>query len=78
MKNPLSSAALAQLFSEAQTAHAFMPHIITDAEIQTLYDTMKWGPTAFNASPVRLVFLRSPEAKKRLMPALSRLAQDPT
>ena len=71
MKNPLSSAALAQLFSEAQTAHAFMPHIITDAEIQTLYDTMKWGPTAFNASPVRLVFLRSPEAKKRLMPALS-------
>ena len=32
---------------------------------------MKWGPTAFNASPARFVFLRSAEAKQRLMPALS-------
>jgi 3-hydroxypropanoate dehydrogenase len=32
---------------------------------------MRWGPTAFNASPARFVFLRSAEAKQRLMPALS-------
>jgi len=29
------------------------------------------GPTAFNAQPARLVFVRSPEAKEKLKPALS-------
>ena len=32
---------------------------------------MKWGPTSANCCPARLVFLRTPEAKARLLPALS-------
>jgi len=71
MKSRLSSDALAQLFSDGHTAHAFVPHTISDSDIHTLYEIMKWGPTAFNASPARFVFLRSAEAKQRLMPALS-------
>jgi 3-hydroxypropanoate dehydrogenase len=71
MKNPISKDSLAQLFSNAQTAHAFVPHVMSDDEIKALYDAMKWGPTAFNACPARFVFLRSPDAKKRLTPALS-------
>ena len=31
---------------------------------------LKWGPTAANASPARFVFVRSPEAKAKLGPAL--------
>ena len=71
MKNSISTDSLAQLFNNAQTAHAFLPHTMSDAEITALYDTMKWGPTAFNACPARFVFLRSADAKKRLLPALS-------
>ncbi len=71
MKKPISADSLAQLFSNAQTAHAFLPHTMSDAEIKAIYDAMKWGPTAFNACPARFVFLRSPESKKRLIPALS-------
>jgi len=36
-----------------------------------MYDLMKWGPTSANGSPGRLVFLRTPEAKERLRPALA-------
>src|SRR2546421_10444151 len=32
---------------------------------------MKWGPTSANTSPARLVFLRTPESKQRLLPALA-------
>ena len=32
---------------------------------------MKWGPTSANGSPARFVFLRTPEAKERLRPALA-------
>lgn len=71
MRHALALTNLNQLFSGAHTAHAFVPHAISDEELQLLYDTMKWGPTAFNACPARFVFLRSVDAKKRLIPALS-------
>src|SRR5204863_4520681 len=31
----------------------------------------KWGPTSANCLPARILFLRTPEAKERLRPALS-------
>jgi 3-hydroxypropanoate dehydrogenase len=31
---------------------------------------MKWGPTSSNCCPARIAFVRSPEAKERLRPAL--------
>lgn len=71
MKPALATNALDQLFQQAHTAHAYAPHTMSDQDLFRLYDTMKWGPTAFNASPARFVFLRSAEAKKRLIPALS-------
>lgn len=71
MKSPVATDVLDQVFHQAHTAHAFIPHALSDQDLNRLYDTMKWGPTAFNASPARFVFLRSAEAKKRLIPALS-------
>lgn len=69
--NTLSDAALDQLFRQARTVHAFKPVPVSDEQIHRLYDLLKWGPTAFNAQPARYVFVRSPEAKARLRPALS-------
>ena len=69
--NALSDAALDQLFRQARTVHAFRPVPVPDETIHQLYDLLKWGPTAFNAQPARYVFVKSEEAKSRLMPALS-------
>ena len=66
----LNDATLDQLFREARTVHAFKPTPVTDAQIHQLYDLLKWGPTAFNSQPARYVFLRSAEAKAKLIPAL--------
>jgi 3-hydroxypropanoate dehydrogenase len=67
----LSDATLDQLFRQARTVHAFKPVPVSDDTIHQLYDLLKWGPTAFNGQPARLVFVRSAEAKARLIPALS-------
>ncbi len=67
----LSDDALDQLFLQARTVHAFTPVPVSDETIQKLYDLMKWGPTAFNAPPARFVFVRSPQAKAKLLAALT-------
>ena len=68
--NVLNDAALNQLFRDARTVHAFKDTPVSDATIQQLYDLLKWGPTAFNAQPARYVFLKTAEAKAKLIPAL--------
>ena len=44
---------------------------VSDEALRALYDLAKWGPTSANGSPARFVFLRTDEAKRRLVPALS-------
>jgi 3-hydroxypropanoate dehydrogenase len=46
--------------------------------LRQIYDLMQWGPTSANSSPTRIVFLRTPEAKERLRPALMPLNVDKT
>lgn len=73
-RNPtitLPPEALDRLFRDAHTVHAFKPAPMPDETIHELYELLKWGPTAFNAQPARYVFLRSQEARERLIPALS-------
>ncbi len=69
MSAPLDTPALDQLFRTARTYNAFTGEI-DDATLHRLYELLKWGPTAANASPARFVFVRSPEAKAKLGPAL--------
>jgi len=71
MTTSLDPSSLDQLFVKAQTAHDFHEHDVSDDTLRSIYDLMKWGPTAFNVQPCRLVFLRSPQAKERLIPALT-------
>ncbi len=59
------------LFRNARTHRAWLPKPVSDNLLRDLYDLMKWGPTSANCSPVRILFLRTPEAKQRLRPALS-------
>lgn len=67
----LDDAALATLFTEARTHNGWMDKPIGDETLKALYDLTKMGPTSANCSPARFVFVRSPEAKEKLRPALS-------
>ena len=69
MFSPLNDTALDQLFRTARTYNAFSGEI-DDATLHRLYDLLKFGPTAANACPARFVFVKSPEAKAKLGPAL--------
>src|SRR5258707_7868668 len=70
MKKALGDDALNEIFREARTHGAWLDKPVSDEILRQLYDLMKWGPTSANGSPGRLVFLRTPEAKERLRPAL--------
>ena len=69
--SPLADDALAQLFVDARTHNGWQDKPVSDEQLHALYDLFKLGPTSANCSPARLVFLRTPEAKERLRPALS-------
>ncbi len=70
--------ALAQLFTEARTHNAFLDKPVPVALLKQAVDIAKMGPTSANQSPIRIVFLTSPEAKARLVPAMSPGNQEKT
>jgi 3-hydroxypropanoate dehydrogenase len=67
----LGASALAKLFTDARTHNAFLDKPVPDVLLVEALDLAKNGPTAANSQPLRVLFLRSPEAKERLRPALS-------
>ncbi|NVM74926.1 3-hydroxypropanoate dehydrogenase [Duganella sp. SG902] len=67
----LNPSALDTLFYNAHTHNGWQDRPVSDEQLRQLYDALRWAPTAANGSPARLVFVRSPEAKARLAPALS-------
>ena len=71
MAAPLGEDALDQIFRRARTHSFWLPKPVGDDTLRQLYDVMKWGPTSANSCPARILFLRTPEAKQRLVPALA-------
>ncbi|MFE3166794.1 malonic semialdehyde reductase [Streptomyces sp. NPDC059224] len=55
------------LFREARTANTFTDEPVTDEQVQAIYDLVKYGPTSMNQSPLRVILVRSPEARERLV-----------
>lgn len=68
--SPLNDDVLDQLFREARTFNAWQDRPVSDELLAEAIDLAKMGPTSVNASPMRVVFVRSPEAKAKLKPAL--------
>lgn len=67
----LDSAAQDLLFREARTANTFTDEPVTEEQVQAIYDLVKFGPTAFNQSPLRVVLVRSEDARERLAPHMA-------
>ena len=63
----LDQASLDTLFAAARTHSAWQDKPVTDAQLHAIYEAMKWGPTSANCSPARMVFVKSPEAKEKLL-----------
>jgi len=70
VNHSLTDEALDRLFWKARTYNAWLDRPVSDETLRQLYDLMKWGPTSANSCPARILFLRTPEAKDRLRPAL--------
>ncbi|HEY1782306.1 MAG TPA: malonic semialdehyde reductase [Roseiarcus sp.] len=67
----IDASSLAQIFTEARTHNVFVDRPVSDESLKKAIELAKMGPTSANQSPLRALFLRSPEAKERLRPALA-------
>jgi 3-hydroxypropanoate dehydrogenase len=70
MSDVLSDAALDRIFRNARTHTAWLDRPVDDALLRQVYDLARMGPTSANMCPMRIVFVKSREAKERLRPAL--------
>lgn len=66
------------IFREAHTANGWKDQPVSDELLKKIYDVMKWGPTSANCSPLRIVFVKTKEAKEKLKPALDKGNVDKT
>ena len=64
----LTSSITDQLFTDGHTAYAFGPEPVTDEALRSIYESVKWAPTAMNSQPLRVAFVRSPDARADLEP----------
>ena len=74
----LSSEGRALLFTDARTANSFAPTPVTDQDLAGIWDLAKWGPSAANTQPLRVLYVRTPEGKARLLPHMSEGNRDKT
>jgi 3-hydroxypropanoate dehydrogenase len=63
----LDPAAQDLLFREARTANTFTDEPVTEEQVQAIYDLMKYAPTSMNMQPLRVVLVRTPEARERMV-----------
>ena len=59
-----------QLFHKARTHNVWLNKPVDDALLQQVYDLAKMGPTSANICPMRVVFVKSRDAKEKLKPCL--------
>ncbi len=62
----LSDRDLDLIFRSARTHNDWSDRAVTDVQLRAIYDLMRMGPTSANASPARLVFAKSQEAREKL------------
>src|SRR5438045_198577 len=70
MSDVLSSEDLDLIFRQARTHSVWLDKPVEDALLKQVYDWAKMGPTSANMCPMRIVFVKSREAKEKLKPAL--------
>jgi len=70
MSHPVNDHALDAIFRTARSYNAWKEKDVPETLVRAVYELQKWGPTSANCSPARYLFVRSDEAKARLIPHL--------
>jgi 3-hydroxypropanoate dehydrogenase len=63
---PLGEQALDQLFREARTYNGYLDRPVSEAQLNDIWELMKFGPTSANCLPARMIWCTSVEAKEKL------------
>jgi 3-hydroxypropanoate dehydrogenase len=63
---PLEDAALDQLFRSARSYNGYLDRPVTHAQMDAIWELMKFGPTSANCLPARLIWVESEAAKAKL------------
>jgi 3-hydroxypropanoate dehydrogenase len=58
------------MFRNARTHSVWLDKPVDDAVLRQAYDLARMGPTSANMCPMRIVFVKTKEAKEKLKPAL--------
>ena len=58
------------MYRQARTHTVWLDQPVDEALLRQVYDLAKMGPTSANMCPMRIVFVKSKEAKEKLKPAL--------
>ena len=66
MSEPLSDAALDQLFRTARTYNGYVDKPVSEEQLHAIWDLVKYGPTSANALPARILWVKSDAAKEKL------------
>lgn len=67
----LSADALDQIFNEARSYNGWLDRPVSDEQLAAIYDLVKMAPTSANMQPMRIVWVKSAEAKERLAACVS-------
>ncbi len=67
----IDQAARDLLFLEAHTPKTFGTAPVADEQIREIWELMKFAPTASNTNPLRIVVLKTPGARARLIPHMA-------
>ncbi len=67
----LPDSALDQLFREARTFNHYRDEPVTQADVEAIWELMKFGPTSANQLPARMVWCLTPESRDTLAAAAS-------
>src|SRR5262245_6086916 len=70
MSHVVSDEDLDLMFRKARTHSYWLDKPVDDALLRQVYDLAKMGPTSANMCPMRIIFVRSREAREKLKPAL--------
>jgi len=66
------------LFTGARTANTFADVPVTDEQLHEITELAKWPPTMANTNPLRILFVRTADGRRRLGPLMSEGNRDKT
>lgn len=59
------------LFTRARSHNRWTDRPVGEDLLRKIYEIASWGPTSTNQQPARIIFVRSPEGREKLLPAVT-------